>query len=383
MDGRYVSGRDMIHGSRRKASAWGGKLMKKKVKKILKAAVMAVVVILLLAAGLLAFLTVTEYRPEAVETPVRISEDDSAQLKTGEAFSMLTWNVGYAGLGAGEDFFMDGGKEVQPAEKSTVEGYLEGIEKVIDSEKQNGCSIVMLQETDRDSERSYHIDEVEELKDWNTEYAMNFSCAFIPYPVPPIGSVHGGIMTVSKYADESSSRIALPCPFSWPVRIANLKRCILAEYIPVSGTGKDLVIVNLHLEAYDDGSGKAAQTAMLKDFMETEYEKGNYVIAGGDFNSQFPGATDIYPDTHADLWSPAALDESMIPDGFSFEYDLSNPSCRLNNQVYDPSDTKGTQYYVIDGFIVSPNVDVSDVQVLDEGFAYADHNPVRMDLELE
>ena len=48
----------------------------------------------------------------------------------------------------------------------------------------------------------------------------------------------------------------LPCPFSWPTRIANLKRCLLVERIPIADSDKELVLVNLHLEAYDDGEGK-------------------------------------------------------------------------------------------------------------------------------
>jgi len=44
------------------------------------------------------------------------------------------------------------------------------------------------------------------------------------------------------------------------------------------------VLVNLHLEAYDSGEGKIAQTKLLVEFLEQEYAKGNYVIAGGDFN---------------------------------------------------------------------------------------------------
>lgn len=47
----------------------------------------------------------------------------------------------------------------------------------------------------------------------------------------------------------------------------------------------------------------------------------------------------------------------MIPDGFSYAFDLSTPSCRLNNQPYDPTDTVNTQHYVIDGFILSPNTE--------------------------
>jgi hypothetical protein len=66
----------------------------------------------------------------------------------------------------------------------------------------------------------------------------------------------------------------------------------------------------------------------------------------------------------------------MIPDGWSFAYDTSTPSCRLLNQAYNPDDKENTQYYVIDGFIVSPNVTVDSVKTLDEGFANSDHNPV-------
>lgn len=50
--------------------------------------------------------------------------------------------------------------------------------------------------------------------------------------------------------------------------------------------------MNLHLEAYDDGEGKEAQTAMLLQILQEEYVKGNYVIAGGDFNQSFPDGTD-------------------------------------------------------------------------------------------
>ena len=41
-----------------------------------------------------------------------------------------------------------------------------------------------------------------------------------------------------------------------------------------------------------------------------------------------------------------------------------------------------TQYYVIDGFILSPNVQLDEVKVLDEGFANSDHNPVSLQVTL-
>ena len=150
------------------------------------------------------------------------------------------------------------------------------------------------------------------------------------------------------------------------------------SYLPLEGSDKQLVLVNLHLEAYDDGEGKIAQTNQLKDFIQSEYEKGNYVIAGGDFNQIFPGGLEAYPNEHPDLWTPGVLTGDMLPEGWSFAYDLATPSCRLLNQPYDPSDTVNTQYYVIDGYIVSPNVSVQTVETLDLGFENSDHNPVRL-----
>jgi endonuclease/exonuclease/phosphatase family metal-dependent hydrolase len=63
---------------------------------------------------------------------------------------------------------------------------------------------------------------------------------------------------------------------------------------------KYLVLVNLHLEAYDDGEGKKAQTEMLKQILQEEADQGNYVIAGGDFNQTFSGTDDsMYPELKA------------------------------------------------------------------------------------
>ena len=41
-----------------------------------------------------------------------------------------------------------------------------------------------------------------------------------------------------------------------------------------------------------------------------------------------------------------------------------------------------SQHYVIDGFILSPNVELVSVNTLDEGFTYSDHNPVKLQVKL-
>ena len=40
----------------------------------------------------------------------------------------------------------------------------------------------------------------------------------------------------------------------------------------------------------DAGEGKLAQARQLREFLSQEYEKGNYVVAGGDWNQIFPNA---------------------------------------------------------------------------------------------
>lgn len=358
------------------------------VKKVLKIVGIVLAVLLAAFAGLVCWLTVTEYKPDAVED-VEVWNQDfrPAPLAPGESLTILSQNTGYAGLGKDADFFMDGGKSVAP----TGEEEVTNRNGIIQQMTGQDADVYFLQEVDIDSSRTGSIDQA----DWygnafdhsgngtfSWSFALNYSCDFVPFPWPPIGKVHSGLQTLSRFDVSKAERVALPCPFSWPVSAANLKRCLLVSYVPLEGTDRQLVLVNLHLEAYDDGEGKAAQTKLLVDFLTAEYEKGNYVIAGGDFNQTFPGALDAFPIQDPSLWTPGVLENDSLPEGWRFVCDLSVPSCRLLNHPYDP-DPAGNQFYVIDGFILSPNVRLDSVETLDWQFEFTDHNPVVLEVTLE
>ena len=353
------------------------------VKKVFKIVLIVLGAVLLLAAGLILWLSVCEFKPADV-TDVKVesnSQVDEFSPFLDQELTVISWNIGYAGLGKDSDFFMDGGENVSSADQDTVTASLLGIYKQLYT-GDNQAGIYMLQEVDKNSARTYGMDESDCLGIYNSTYALNYSCPFVPYPLPPIGRVNSGLLTTTMYDIDSSERISLPCPFDWPVSTANLKRCLLVSYLPIEGSSSKLVIVNLHLEAYDDGEGKIAQTKQLREFIQSEYEKGNYVIAGGDFNQVFPGGIEKYPNEHPELWEPGIITEDIMPEGWSLAYDLETPSCRLLNQPYDPEDIENTQYYVIDGFIISPNVELISVETLDAGFEFADHNPVQLKVKL-
>lgn len=351
------------------------------MKKALKIIGIILLVILLILGGFVAFLSIKEYKPDDVET-VQVQNAENTTAFSGDTVTVLSFNTGYSGLSDNADFFMDGGENVKSTDEARMQANMEEITALIQS---TGADFTLLQEVDQNSSRTYHTDQTQAYMTGtglSGAYALNYSCPFVPYPLPPIGQVNSGILTLTGYTTSSAERISLPCPFSWPVSTANLKRCLLVTRIPIEGSDKELVMVNLHLEAYDDGEGKAAQTEMLFSILQEEYNKGNYVLAGGDFNQTFPGGLDSYPTLESSNWVPGVLENSVLPEGWSFAYDTQTPSCRLLNQPYDPS-SPTTQYYIIDGYILSPNVEAVSIQTLDLAFHASDHNPVRLEAKLK
>jgi endonuclease/exonuclease/phosphatase family metal-dependent hydrolase len=311
-----------------------------------------------------------------------VENNSNRLIEAGEAFSVLSMNIGYGALDKDQDFFMDGGSGVRTASEDDVRENMKGIRDFFTS---INADIFLLQEVDLNSHRSYRINEKEYLLETvpgNSAFAYNFNVPFVPIPPQePIGKVESGLLTISSFQATSAERIALPVPFKWPVRAANLKRCLLVERLPLAGSDKELVLINLHLEAYDDGEGKAAQTKMLMDLLNAEYAKGNYCIAGGDFNQTFPGMNETFPIMNQEFFAPGTLSEDMLEPGWQYAFDGENPSCRLLNQPYT-GNQNNTQYYVIDGFIISPNIELQSVETINMDFEYSDHNPVKLEFVL-
>ena len=363
--------------------------MKRILKPLLIAICSVMAFLILLVFTVLGYLTLDEYKPADVER-LEVEDYGSKALKLDKSIRIMTWNIGYGALGDNADFFMDGGKMVNTATARRVIYNLDGI---IDRIDEINPDILMIQEIDRKSARSHFVDEYEYIKKNSTSnvaksqsvFAYNFKVSFVPYPIPPIGKVEAGLATYSAFEIDEAKRIQLPCPFSWPLRIGNLKRCLEVSRIPVENSEKELVLINLHLEAYDDGEGKTAQTNMLKEFLNQELKKGNYIIAGGDFNQVFSNTDkSAYPALEGN-WKAGVIDVESFDERLQFVTDTSNPTCRSLDKVYADTDDKSPsafQYYVIDGFIVSDNIEIQSLRTHNTVFQYSDHNPLSMDVVL-
>ncbi|MBR4970995.1 MAG: AAA family ATPase, partial [Paludibacteraceae bacterium] len=63
-----------------------------------------------------------------------------------------------------------------------------------------------------------------------------------------------------------------------------LDRCFITYEIATSNN-KKLILINTHNSAFDGtGNLPKSELAFLREYMQREYNNGNYVILGGDFN---------------------------------------------------------------------------------------------------
>ena len=349
--------------------------------KIFFAAGASVFLLVLLGAAGLFWLHSNEYNPPDRES---VPVFPSVLLMPGrfQEIELLIWNIGYASLDAREDFFMDGGKGVRPPAAGNVEENIWAIQAFISA---NTPDIVFLQEVDVNSKRSYGINQASYFSEtWkgSSAFAHNFKVPFVPVPFPHfIGKVESGLLILNSYGS-TSERISLPSAFPWPERIAQLKRCLLVQRLPVQESSAELVLVNFHLEAYDSGDGRRAQTKALAEFLKAEFAKGNYCVAGGDFNQVFPALKDIFPIQANEYFTPGIVDDSLFGEGWILAADPSVPTCRSLDKPYNGI-REEHQFYIIDGFILSPNVELISVETQDLDFKNSDHNPVKLTFSLK
>lgn len=333
--------------------------------------------------AVLAYGTLNDYQPdEAIEleslNSSRETPPDSSSL------SFVIWNIGYGGLGAKSDFFLDGGIQVRP-DKETSEAYLNGILGTLES--LSSADFLLLQEVDVKAKRSYGVNQFEAigevLNSYTRAHAMNFNVKFVPKPMvslSPIGNVQSGLATYSRYMVSDQTRFQFPGSYGWPTSAFHLDRCLLESRVPLSN-GKELIVVNSHNSAYDGGKLKPLEMAYLRNHLLMEYEKGNYIVVGADWNQCPPNfAYDSFSPGNADDYYQDNIDPAFMPEGWTWAFDPSVPTNRKLASSFEADKTFTT---LIDFYLVSPNVQVESVEGVDLAFENSDHQPVKLSIQLK
>lgn len=347
------------------------------MEKIIRFIIKMILVLIIIFGGFLLYSTVTEYKPAEVENSVVLSRGENS-LPILPEFSVLTWNIGYASLGKEADFFMDGGNQSRAASKEVVEKHLKNI---INRVQSYNADFIFIQEVDEKAFRSYSVPELDvfvgNFPDYSIDYVQNYAVFWVPLPLThQMGGVKAGMITLSKSAPLVSERYSLPGSYSWPTSIFQLDRCVIVNRYQMSEIGKELVLVNIHLSAFDKGGFiRGQQLDFLKTMMLKEYNQGNYVIVGGDWNNimtpDFSFGT--YTTSEEDLWAYQQLPSDWTPAGWEWGYDVTAPTNRSNEKPYVEGENFTTN---IDAFIVSPNLEIEEVRGENLDFVDSDHNPV-------
>ncbi len=355
----------------------------KKIKPYLKIAGWLVVIVILYLAGVIIYGTITDYRPEpGTSEQSEISGNSENPPGIDSVINLMTWNLGYGGLGKEMDFFYDGGKSVR-APRHIWDKDFKGIREII--AQNDSIDFYLIQEIDRNSKRSYEIDQFNEisndLSNYASAFALNYNVKYVPVPyLEPMGKVFSGVATYSKFKPAEATRFQYPGKFPWPTRIFFLDRCFLTERFPLPN-GKELIIINTHNSAYDEtGEVKDAEMNFLKDYVLAEYKKGNYVIAGGDWNQCPPNFKfdKFIPKAGYDGFMPPTMSFDYVPQEWLWAYD---PDVPTNRHLEAPLDDN-TFKTIIDFYLLSPNIKLINVKTLQLGFEYSDHHPVLMQVKL-
>lgn len=360
----------------------------RRLKSILKILGIIFALLILATCSYVAYMQIKYYRIED-NLALEIKNNPTKILKPHTKYTALTYNIGFGAYDQEFSFFMDKGKM---ADGTPVVGkHSRAVSKEHTLNNTNGskalvkklsADYILLQEVDVKATRSYGINQKEEFENYFPTYgsvfALNFHAPYMIYPfTEPHGSVQAGLLTLSNHSIESATRISYPVDTGFFTKFFELDRCFTITRSKVSN-GKELVLINSHMSAYDKGGTmRAKQIKLLNDTMETEYKKGNYVIVSGDFNHALGGTVGIFPTKQMLPEWVFELTNEDLTTGMSIIQAKNYkkvPTCRSCDIPY----TKGVNYTsILDGFIVSDNI-TATVQNIDANFMYSDHNPVKL-----
>ena len=353
-------------------------------------AVLCVLGILVITVGIYAAYVLISWHRLEDNLTLTVETADSeinSRLAVGETYRIMSYNVGFGAYSDDYSFFMDGGSESRALSR---EAAIENISGAAEAMLSLDPDLLLIEELDVDGTRSWHVNELELIKEKlagryvNSTFAQNYDSPYLFWPLyKPHGANQSGIAVFSRFPIASALRRSLPIEESL-MKLVDLDRCYSVQRIPVPDSDSELVLYALHLSAYtSDGTIATKQLEMLFADMLTEYEAGNWCIAGGDFNKDLLGdGGETFGVTGPEYTWAQTIPTELIPQELSviapFDADDPVPSCRNSDRPY------GDDVFcvTVDGFVISANVEATAAKVIDTGFRWSDHNPVFMDFIL-
>ena len=277
-------------------------------------------------------------------------------IENDSTFSILTYNIGY----------LSGMTNNRPIAKPR-ELFDENLEKVLAEIKKVNPTIIAFQEIDYNASRSYHINQQNEIAKLGYNYvakAVNWDETYVPFPYFPIdmhfGEVVSGQSILSKHPLKKHKRIVLERVADAPFYRDAFYIERLAQVATVTLNSKEIILINVHLEAFDKPTRVNQFQEVLALF--NSYKDKYPTILLGDFNSRARDSDAIIQKMFAiENVGNAAFNKEEIINSF----DTKNPYKRID--------------YI---FYTKNSIELISEKVLTEFEQASDHFPVFMEFRL-
>ncbi len=263
-------------------------------------------------------------------------------------------------------------------DKNTTENQLSLVAEAI---SRMNADMVLLQEIDLDSNRTFHINEIEFILK-RTHYPYH-ACAlvweknYLPFPFwPPahqLGFVRAANCVISRFPLSNHQRIVFDKPesnafwYNW----GYIDRAI--ERVDVDVGGQKIAVLNVHLESWETAA-RELQIKVAKKYID---EIDLPVILGGDFNTvppEDPKRSGFADDPDVDY-----ANEKTFSWFYEHAKDLKIPTLTIkDNTSFErytfPSDHPDRRLDHI--FLLGKNLSFVDFRVFYEAGTASDHLPV-------
>ena len=280
----------------------------------------------------------------------QIPENDSI-------FSVITYNIGY----------LSGMTNNRPIAKPKSL-FDDNLQKVISEIQKIQPDIMAFQEIDYDASRSYNINQEEEIAHVGYGFrarTINWDENYIPFPYWPFsmhfGKVVSGQSTISKYPLKDIQRNVLQRVADAPFHRDAFYIERLAQVVKVVLNGKEVVLINVHLEAFEKETRANQFEEVLTIF--NQYKNKYPTILLGDFNSR-------------------ARDEQAVIQKMFKMTEVGSAAFNLEN-LENTFDTKAPFERIDYIFYTKNSIDYISGKVLNEFGQASDHLPVFMEFKLK
>ncbi|CAL2075223.1 endonuclease/exonuclease/phosphatase family protein [Tenacibaculum sp. 190524A02b] len=286
-----------------------------------------------------------------------LTNEYKSKVDNDSIYSIVTYNIGYLS-----------GMTNNRAVEKTKELFDTNLNTVITQVQKTNPDIIAFQEIDYNAARSYEVNQEEEIAKLGYNYVargINWDERYLPFPYwPPsmhFGKVVSGQSILSKYPLKDYERIVLERVEDSPFYRDAFYLERLLQVAKVAIEGKEVVVLNTHLEAFDKKTRVKQLNKVIGVFKK--YAKSYPTILLGDFNSdpkyKEPAIQKVF-----DL--PNIGNAAYSNNNYELTFDTEKPFERLDYIFY----TKNTIEYV------SGNV-------LKEFGKASDHLPVEMKFKLK